>query len=66
MRKYDDLPPQYQANVNIEPPFDRRPGDRPRLSTEEIDDVIAFLQTLTDGYGGGAEDAKAPPTSNTP
>jgi cytochrome c peroxidase len=45
--------------VNIEPPFDRHPGDRPRLSAEEIDDIIAFLQTLTDGYQGGAEDTKA-------
>jgi cytochrome c peroxidase len=60
VRKYDDLPPQYHANVNIEPPFDRHLGDRPRLSSEEIDDIIAFLQTLTDGYQGGAEDAEAP------
>jgi cytochrome c peroxidase len=55
VRKFDDLPAQYHANVNIEPPFDRHLGDPPRLSSEEIDDVIAFLQTLTDGY----RDAKA-------
>ena len=48
--KYDDLPAQYRANVNIEPPFDRRPGDAPALDDAEIDDLIAFLQTLTDGY----------------
>jgi cytochrome c peroxidase len=59
VRKFDDLPPQYHANVNIEPPFDRHIGDQPRLSGEEIDDIIAFLQTLTDGYRGGAEDAKS-------
>jgi cytochrome c peroxidase len=53
VRKYDDLPPQYHANVNIEPPFDRHIGDEARLSGEEIDDIIAFLQTLTDGYQGG-------------
>ena len=41
------------ANVNIEPPFDRHVGDEPRLSGEEIDDIIAFLQTLTDGYPSG-------------
>jgi cytochrome c peroxidase len=52
MLKFDDLPPQYHDNVNIEPPFDRRPGDEPALSDAEIDDVIAFLQTLTDGYRG--------------
>ena len=54
VRKFDDLPPQYHANVNVEPPFDKHLGDRPRLSSEEIDDIIAFLQTLTDGYKGGA------------
>jgi cytochrome c peroxidase len=59
VRKYDDLPPQYHANVNIEPPFDRHVGDQPRLSGQEIDDVIALLQTLTDGYQSG-RDAKAP------
>jgi cytochrome c peroxidase len=51
--KFDDLPRQYQANINIEPPFDRHVGDQPRLSAEEIDDVVAFLQTLTDGYQDG-------------
>jgi cytochrome c peroxidase len=55
VRKFDDLPPQYHANVNIEPPFDRHLGDEPRLSSDEIDDIIAFLQTLTDGYQGGTE-----------
>jgi cytochrome c peroxidase len=50
VRKFDDLPSQYHANVNIEPPFDRHLGDRPRLSAEEIDDIIDFLHTLTDGY----------------
>ncbi|HTX24457.1 MAG TPA: cytochrome c peroxidase [Steroidobacteraceae bacterium] len=52
--KYDDLPPQYRANVDtIDAPFDRHPGDAPALSGAEIDDVIAFLGTLTDGYAGG-------------
>jgi len=60
VRKYDDLPPQYQANVNIEPPFDRHVADEPRLSGEEIDDIIAFLQTLTDGYPSGGGEAASP------
>lgn len=50
VRKFDDLPEQYWANVNDEPPFGGAPGDAPRLSPAEIDDVVAFLQTLTDGY----------------
>ncbi len=47
---YDDLPPDTKANVNSEPPFDRRVGDAPALTAAEIDDVVAFLGTLTDGY----------------
>jgi cytochrome c peroxidase len=50
VRKFDDLPAQYHANVNIEPPFDRHVGDEPVLSAQEIDDIIAFLQALNDGY----------------
>jgi cytochrome c peroxidase len=51
VRKFDDLPPQYLANVNTsEPPYNRRPGDAPALGDAEIDDVISFLRTLSDGY----------------
>jgi cytochrome c peroxidase len=50
VQKFDDLPEAYRANVNMEPPFGGRPGDPPRLSASEIEDVIAFLHTLTDGY----------------
>jgi cytochrome c peroxidase len=46
--KYDDLPSRYHANVNTDPPFDRRPGDMPALDDDEIAAVIAFLGTLTD------------------
>ena len=51
--KYDDLPAQYRANVNVEPPFDRHPGDAPALTPAERADIIAFLKTLTDGYSAG-------------
>ena len=51
VRKFDDLPAAYRANVNTsEAPYNRRPGDAPALSDAEIDDVIAFLKTLNDGY----------------
>jgi cytochrome c peroxidase len=50
VHKFDDLPVAYQANVDMEPPFGGRPGDAPPLSDVEIADVIAFLQTLTDGF----------------
>jgi cytochrome c peroxidase len=48
--KYDDLPARYRDNVNVEPPFDRHDGDKPALDDGEIDDIIAFLGTLTDGW----------------
>jgi cytochrome c peroxidase len=48
--KFDDLPQRYRANINIEPPFGGRPGERPVLSSSEIDDIVVFLNTLTDGY----------------
>lgn len=50
LAKYNDLPAQYHGNVNKEPPFGGQVGDRPALSSAEIDDVVAFLKTLTDGY----------------
>ena len=51
VQKFDDLPPQYRQNVNTEEvPYDRHPGDQPALSPPEIAAVVAFLQTLTDGY----------------
>ena len=47
--KYDDMPPEYRRNVDIvDAPFNRHPGESPALSDAEIEDVIAFLNTLTD------------------
>ncbi len=49
--KFDDLPARYHANVNTaEVPYDRVLGDAPALSDAEVDDVVAFLRTLSDGY----------------
>ncbi len=49
--KFNDLPPDLTGNVNTtEVPYNRKEGDMPALTDAEIDDVIAFLQTLTDGY----------------
>lgn len=47
--KFDDLPTAYHANVNREEvPYDRKPGEAPRLNETQISDLVAFLQTLTD------------------
>jgi cytochrome c peroxidase len=50
VQKFDDLPAQYQGSINSDPPFGARPGNRPALSPDEINAIVAFLQTLTDGY----------------
>ena len=50
LARYNDLPEQYWKNINTEPPFAPLAGNRPRLDAAEIDAVIAFLGTLTDGY----------------
>jgi cytochrome c peroxidase len=49
--RYNDLPPQYRGNIDvIDAPFDGKQGDPPALNEAEIADVIAFMNTLTDGY----------------
>jgi cytochrome c peroxidase len=46
---FDDLPPVYRANINIEVPFRTVTGE-PALTNAEISDVVNFLKTLTDGF----------------
>jgi cytochrome c peroxidase len=49
--KYNDIPAKYQANVDVaDPPFNRHPGDTPAMTAQDEADIIAFLQTLNDGY----------------
>jgi cytochrome c peroxidase len=51
VQKYDDLPPQYHANVDVaDPPFNRHLGETPAMTAQDEADIIAFLQTLNDGY----------------
>ncbi|WP_390954318.1 cytochrome-c peroxidase [Paraburkholderia fungorum] len=50
VQKFDDLPKRYWSNLNTDPPFDRKRGEKPALDEAEIRDVVAFLNTLTDGY----------------
>ena len=49
--KFDDLPAAMHRNVNTsEVPYNRQLGGEPALTPAEIDDVVAFLRTLDDGY----------------
>ena len=51
VQKFDDLPPEYVANVNTtEVPYNRNAGEAPALTSAEIADVVGFLETLTDGF----------------
>ncbi len=46
---YDDMPMEYRGNIDvIDPPFNRKAGDRPALNDQDIADLVAFLKTLTD------------------
>ena len=48
---YDDIPVAYQKNVDTtDAPFDRHLGDAPALTSQDIQDIIAFLHALDDGY----------------
>lgn len=51
VEKFNDLPPALRGNVNVtEAPYNRKPGEAPALTAREIEDVVAYLKTLTDGY----------------
>ena len=51
VNKFDDLPSEYVANVNTsEAPYNRTPSDAPALTLDEVDLLVEFLNTLTDGY----------------
>jgi cytochrome c peroxidase len=53
VRKFDDLPARYRANIDRDPPFDCHKGEKPALDADEIRAIVAFLGTLTDGYRRG-------------
>ncbi len=50
VQRYNDLPAAYQGNVHRGAPFDRRPGQLPALSPQDVNDIVSFLKTLSDGY----------------
>lgn len=49
--QYNDLPAKFHGNIDkADAPFDRKAGDAPPMTNADMKDIIAFLQTLTDGY----------------
>ncbi len=47
---FDDLPQGYRGNLEQAAPFGRRAGDPPALGERDVAAIVAFLNTLTDGY----------------
>jgi cytochrome c peroxidase len=58
--KFDDLPAKYRRNVDTDPPLDRHTGGRPAMSEADIADIVAFLNTLTDGFVKSGPSERAP------
>jgi cytochrome c peroxidase len=48
--KFDDLPPQYRRNIEMAAPFGGAAGSTPPLDEQDVDAIVAFLETLTDGF----------------
>jgi cytochrome c peroxidase len=48
--RFDDLPSKYQRTVENGSPFGGSKGATPVLTSAEVDDIVAFLGTLTDGF----------------
>jgi cytochrome c peroxidase len=57
--KFDDVPVEYQGNVNVMSlPYNRAEGEKPPMDDEDIDAIVAFLETLTDEPYRGALPAR--------
>ncbi len=50
VQRFNDLPQAHHGNVRRLPPFGGQPGGPPRLDAQEVQDIAAFLRTLSDGY----------------
>lgn len=51
VQKFNDLPKAYLGNIDPQMPLDgRAPGSTPPMTDQELQDLEAFLNTLTDGY----------------
>jgi cytochrome c peroxidase len=59
VQKFNDLPREYRGNIDTQAPLDGRPrGSKPAMSDRDMDDLEAFLRTLTD------DDLKPPTTAS--
>jgi cytochrome c peroxidase len=53
VQKFDDLPAKYRGNIDKQWPLDgREKGSQPAMSDRDMDDLEAFIKTLTDDDAG--------------
>ena len=53
--KFDDIPAALRGNVDVvDEPLTRHPGQAPAWNARDIDDIVAFLNTLTDADTKGS------------
>lgn len=50
VQRFNDLPAAYRANLFQGAPFNRRPNQPPALTPQDVNDVVAFLRALSDGF----------------
>ena len=63
--KFDDLPVAYRSNVDVaDPPLASERGHGPVWSERDINDVIAYLKTLDDGYAPVSYDGGISPITS--
>ena len=67
VQKFNDLPTGYHGNIDTQMPLDGRPaGSTPPMSDQDMADLEAFLNTLTDGYVPPAQQPQARVAVRTP
>ncbi len=52
-QSFNDLPAALRANVTHAAPFGAGRGGTPPMTARELDDLVCFLETLTDGHVAG-------------
>jgi len=52
IERFNDLPERYRANLEASPPFGAPENGKPALDESEIDAIVVYLETLTDGWSG--------------
>ncbi|MGC4062469.1 MAG: cytochrome c peroxidase [Aquabacterium sp.] len=56
VQKFNDLPTRYRANIDTQAPLDgRAAGSTPPMTEQDLVDLEAFLNTLTDGFQPAAK-----------